>query len=251
MWPPEHSLITGASSGIGRALAIELARPGVRLTLFGRDADRLADTIEACEHRGAVCASAIIDVRDRQQMAEQLNSVWQKQPIDLVIANAGVSGGSGGDRRAIIDINIGGVLNTVEPMIEPMRARGSGRIAIMASLAAFKSFPNAPLYCASKAAVRSYGEALAAQLGPHGLQVTVLCPGFIETPLTASNPFAMPLIMQPEQAARKLLAGIAKGQTRVAFPKRLYAVSRLLELLPANWASALLAKASANQGLKE
>ena len=152
MWPPEHSLITGASSGIGAALSKELAAPGITMTLTGRNIDRLEAVARICRSKGARIDIEVVDVCDRDDMSAAIRVAWRRQPIDLVIANAGISGGSGGDKRRIIETNIGGVLNTIEPVIELMRERGQGRLAIMSSLAGFKSFPNAPLYCASKSA---------------------------------------------------------------------------------------------------
>ncbi|MCB1835534.1 MAG: SDR family NAD(P)-dependent oxidoreductase [Geminicoccaceae bacterium] len=252
MWPPEHAFLTGASSGIGRALSILLAEAGCGgLTLVGRNASRLAETADMCRSKGAETRTLLMDVRDREGMVLAAGDTFDRRPVDLVIANAGVSGTLEGDPRAVLDINIGGVLNSVEPFIEPMCARGQGQIAIMSSIAGFKGFPNAPLYCASKAAVRSYGEALDARLRPLGVAVTVLCPGFIETPLTAVNAFPMPLIMSSEAAARRLLGGIERRKARVAFPLRMYAIVRLLECLPTGLANTLLARTAGRRAAKE
>ena len=139
-------------------------------------------------------------------------------PIDLLVANAGISGLGSEDPRAVITTNIDGVLNSVEPVVPLMEQRRKGQIAIMSSLAGFRSLPNAPLYCASKSAVRSFGEGLGVRLAPQGVSVTVLCPGFIETPLTEANPFPMPLIMSADAAAERLLDGIRRKKARVAFP---------------------------------
>lgn len=250
MWPPGHSLITGASSGIGAAMAIELAGPGAHLTLAGRSHDRLAEVADRCRERGASVSLMVIDVRDREAMARELEAAFASRRVDLLVANAGVSGGTEGDQRAIIDINIGGVLNTVEPVVPLMQTAGGGCIAIMASIVAFKGFPNAMHYCASKAAVRAYGEALAARLRKDRIAVSVLCPGFIRTPLTDTNDFSMPLIMPADDGAKRLLAGIRRGDVIVAFPKRLYAAIRLFDLLPANLASRLSARFAPRSDLK-
>ena len=250
MWPPGHSLITGASSGIGAAMAEALAGPDVYLTLAGRSRQRLEDVAERCRKRGAKVDLLAIDVRDRQAMAQELEAAFRRRRVDLLVANAGVSGGMAGDTRAVIDININGVLNTVEPMIPLMQAAGGGRMALMASIVAFKGFPNAVHYCASKAAVRAYGEGLAARLRADGILVSVLCPGFIKTPLTDANDFHMPLLMTPELGAERLLNGIRKGRVIVAFPKRLYAGIRLFDLLPAGFASRLTARFAPDMDLK-
>ena len=252
MWPPEHSLITGASSGIGRAMAEALAAKGAtRLTLLGRDETRLAGVAEACRDRGAEVFTASLDVRDRSAMAAVVRAAFDRAPIDLLVANAGISGLGSEDPRAVITTNIDGVLNSVEPVVPLMEQRRKGQIAIMSSLAGFRSLPNAPLYCASKSAVRSFGEGLGVRLAPQGVSVSVLCPGFIETPLTEANPFPMPLIMSAEEAAERLLDGIRRKKPRVAFPRRLYAVTRFLEVMPTSIANRLLAATAGRAGSKE
>lgn len=251
MWPPEHSLITGASSGIGAALAKALAQNGRSLTLLGRSEPRLSEIASLCRASGAKVETVIGDVTDRETLKMQVTSADNRQPLDLLIANAGVSGGTQTDINRIAVTNFHGVLNSVEPVLPMMRKRKRGRIAVMASLAGFKSFPNAPVYCATKSAVRSYGEALAARLRPEGISVSVLCPGFIKTPLTDANPFSMPLIMEPDDAARKLLEGIRKRRVRVVFPKRLYWMTRFLEVMPAEWSRICLTQFASGQGLKE
>jgi len=250
MWPPGHSLITGASSGIGAAMAEALARPGAGLTLGGRAPGRLAEVAQRCRERGAEVEIMAVDVRDRAAMARHLETAFARRPVDLLVANAGVSATRQGDPRAVIDINLDGLLNTVEPMVPLMRQAAGGRIALMASIVAFKGFPNAMHYCASKAAVRAYGEGLAAKLRRERILVSVLCPGFIKTPLTDANDFYMPLMMSPEVSARRLLAGIRRGDVIVAFPRRLYAAIRLFDLLPANLACRLSARFAPRSDLK-
>jgi NAD(P)-dependent dehydrogenase (short-subunit alcohol dehydrogenase family) len=158
-------------------------------------------------------------------------------PLDLVIANAGVSAGTGGGTetgaqvRRILDINVDGVVNTVMPAIELMRPRARGQIAIMSSLAAFRGFPGAPAYCASKAAVRVWGEALRGELHEAGIGVSVICPGYVRSRMTAVNDFPMPLLMEAEKAARIIRRGLARNQARIAFPRRLYAAIWLISAL--------------------
>ena len=108
------------------------------------------------------------------------------------------------------------MLNTVEPALAPLLARGRGQLALMSSLASFRGFPSAPAYCASKAAVRLYGEALRGRLARHGIVVSVICPGFVRTPMTSANPFAMPLIMTPARAAAQFMRRLAGPRGRVA-----------------------------------
>jgi short-subunit dehydrogenase len=113
-----------------------------------------------------------------------------------------------------------------------MLARGRGQLALMSSLAGFRGMPSAPAYCASKAAVRSYGEGLRGRLLDQGVAVSVICPGFVRTPLTARNPFPMPFLVEPERAAAIIKAGLARRRARIAFPRRLYFAVRLLDALP-------------------
>ncbi|HEX8373917.1 MAG TPA: SDR family NAD(P)-dependent oxidoreductase, partial [Geminicoccaceae bacterium] len=217
---PGHVLLTGASSGIGAALARLYAAPGVRLSLLGRDSARLAVVAEMCSTAGAEVATASIDVTAAEPLAAWLGRTDEARPVDLAIANAGISGASTGTATAtqIIATNVFGVVNTVEPLIPRMVARGRGQLALMSSLAGFLGTAQAPAYCASKAAVRVWGEALGARLSPASVTVSVVCPGFVATPLTARNPFPMPLLMLPERAARIIARRLARGRARVAFP---------------------------------
>lgn len=241
MLTPKHILITGASSGIGAALATLYAGPGVRLALHGRNEDRLRHVAEDAKKRGAAVAIKAGDVCYAEGMSAWIAECHAAQPLDLVIANAGVSAGTGRNgesdeqARAIFAINLTGVLNTVQPAMPLMMQRGRGQIAIMSSLASFRGFPGAPAYCASKAAARIYGEALRGELAPHGIAVNVICPGFIKTPMTDVNPFPMPFIMTAERAARIIQKGLAHNRARIAFPWAMYALVRLAAALPLDW----------------
>lgn len=226
-WDPRHVLITGGSSGIGAALARRLAAPERRLTLLGRSAERLDAVAATCP--GTV-TTARLDVIDRAAMAAAIRSAFAAQPIDLLIANAGISGAAPDQLMAI---NVQGTVNTIEPALPLLMERRAGQIAIMSSLAGFRGLPNAPAYCASKAAIRLYGEGLRPRLARQGVRLSVICPGFIETPLTAANPFPMPFLMTAERAARRIVDGLARNRARIAFPRRLYYPALLASLLPA------------------
>lgn len=231
-------LITGASSGIGRALAVRYAGHGVSLALGGRDAGRLDEVAAACRELGATVQSECVDVTDSAAMKEWLVAADRRSPLDLVMANAGVSAGTGGggespeQARRIFATNVDGVVNTVQPAIAAMRPRGRGHIGIMSSLAAFRGFPGAPAYCASKAAVRIYGESLRADLHRQGIAISVICPGFVKSAMTAVNDFPMPMLMETDIAARRIAQGLARGRARIAFPWPLYAAVRLFGGLP-------------------
>jgi short-subunit dehydrogenase len=246
MTAPRSILITGASSGIGAALARRYAAPGVALALTGRDAARLEDAAGACRAAGAEVREGLIDVIEREALAAWMAEVDAAAPLDLVVANAGVSAGTGGggeddaQARRILGINVDGVVNTVLPAIACMRPRARGQIAIMSSLAAFRGFPGAPAYCASKAAVRIWGEALRGHLHGEGIGVSVICPGYIATPMTAVNDFSMPLLMDADRAARIIQRGLARDKARIAFPWPMYALVRLISALPPGLTDLLL-----------
>ncbi len=248
-YPWRDVMITGATSGLGRALAEACAAPGVTLHLSGRDAARLDAVVGACVARGAAVSPKVLDVTDRAGMADWVAGAGR---LDLVIANAGVSGGTGGQTepadqvQRIFATNLGGVLNTALPALEVMAAQAPdatgvrGRIAVIASIAAFVAAPGAPAYCASKSAVQRWAEALDASERARGIRLHAVCPGYIRTPMTARNPFPMPLLMTPEQAAARTLSGIAAGRVRVVYPWPLYAAARLVGALPPAWRNRLM-----------
>jgi short-subunit dehydrogenase len=233
---PSHVLITGATSGIGAALALAYAAPGVRLALLGRDEARGRAVAEACRAKGALVAVLLVEVTDAEVMARAATLVDDAHPLDLVIANAGVSGaslGTGAGVARLFAVNVMGVVHTVEPLLPRMIARGRGQVALMSSLASFVARPGTEAYCASKAAVRIWGEGLRERLRGTGVEVSVICPGFVDTPLTRRNPFPMPMLMAPEPAAALIKARLARGRARIAFPWALYWGARLAGLLPA------------------
>ncbi len=248
MKQPKAILITGASSGIGEALALRYAGPGIFLALVGRDIGRLGAVARACEARGARVATCTADVTHGAGLAAWIETIDGQEPLDLVIANAGVSGGTAGagesaaQLRRIVSINVDGVLNTVLPVIPRMMARGRGQIALMSSLASFRGFPGAPAYCASKALVRVWGEALRPDLARKGVQVSVICPGYVVSRMTEANDFPMPLLMPAGRAAEIIRRGLARNKARIAFPWPMYALVRLVAALPSALIEPLLAR---------
>lgn len=248
-------LITGASSGIGRALAEACAGPDVTLHLSGRDEMRLEGVATACRARGAAVHPAVLDVADEAAMQAWITGIGR---LDLVIANAGVSAGnadgipeSPAQIREIFDINLNGVLNTVLPARQFMLAqpRGEngwrGRIAVVASVVAFVAFvatPHAPAYAASKAAVDRWAVGIAHTARQQGVLVTSVCPGFIRSPITEKNTFKMPGLMGADQAGRIILRAVQRGRTRITFPWYMGVIGRLTALLPPRLFAAIAAR---------
>jgi len=250
---PRHIAITGASSGLGAALARLYARPGVTLSLTGRNTDRLARVADQCRAAGSEVATAVLDVTDAPGMDQWLRQRDAMRAFELVIANAGVggagviapdSGESGPVARQILEINLIGVINTVTPLLPGFVARRHGHIAIMSSLAGFIALPDAPTYSASKAAVRLYGHALRRRVVSQGVWVSVICPGFVATPMNASLPVPRPFLWSSERAARYIVAGLARRKREIVFPLALRVAVRLANLLPAALMDAVLIRAS-------
>jgi len=240
----ETVLITGASSGLGEALALHYAEHSATLFLSGRDAARLEAVASACRAKGGRVHTRVLDVTDRDGMAGWIAECDTLRALDLVIANAGISAGTGtggeaeDQTRQLFDVNVTGVVNTVWPAIAAMRPRKRGQIALMASLASFRGMPGAPGYCASKAAVRVWGEGLRGWLAADGIGVSVICPGFVESRMTAANDFTMPFLMDAPKAARIMAEGLARNRGRIAFPWPMLAASWLVGALPdalADW----------------
>jgi len=237
MRTPRHIFITGASSGLGAALALEYAAAGIHLSLHGRNAARLEQVAVRARQKGAEALIHTGDVTDAADMETWLQSRDRNKEIDLVIANAGISGGTAQGENAkqvasIFATNVTGVFNTVQPAVAIMTKRKRGQIAIISSLASFRGFPGAPAYCASKAAVRVYGEGLRGEMAAHNVAVNVICPGFVKTPMTDVNPFPMPFLMSAEHAARIIRHGLAINRARIAFPWQVYLFIRFLTSLP-------------------
>ena len=234
---PTSILITGASSGIGSVLAQSYARDGVTLALGGRNRERLEAVADAVRAAGAQCTVAQVDVSDAEAMRDWIVRADRAAPLDLVIANAGISAGTRkatrgtqADDSRVFATNILGVANTVVPIQPRMRERGHGQIALMSSLAGYHGFADAPAYCASKSAVRLYGTALRKAYRKDGVGVSVICPGFVRSPMTDVNDFRMPMLMDADRAARIICRGLARNRRIIAFPWPMYIGARLLSL---------------------
>ncbi len=236
--------ITGASRGLGAAMAEEFASSGVSLFLSARDMDKLNKVADLCRAKGANVHLTALDVRSKDQSAQWIETINRIAPLDLVIANAGISAGTGGNESGVMSsespdqvenifaVNFHGALNTISPAIEAMSKRGKGHIAMTASLAGFRGIAGAPAYCASKAALKTYGEGLRGQLAPAGIDVSVICPGFVETDMTAVNGFKMPFLMKAAKAAKIIRSGLERKKGRIAFPLPMLFGVWLLTTLP-------------------
>jgi len=240
-------VITGASSGIGEALALDYAAPGIALALSGRNAGRLQAVAEACRAKGAIVDAGQVDVADREALAAWLTRFDDTHPVDLVIANAGVSidkDNSSLDEFSIVRktfaINVDGVFNTIEPLVGRLMERRRGQIGIVSSLAGFIGLPYSASYNASKAAVRVWGESIRYVLRKSDVGVSVICPGFVVSRMTAQAPFTMPFLMSAGRASAIIRRGLAKDKARIAFPIPTKAAVWFGGLLPGAWAARLL-----------
>lgn len=233
----KNIVITGASSGIGFALAKAYAKQNINLFLCGRNNDKLQEIKDICQKLQANVETQILDVTDANQAKNWILEINKNHTIDLVIANAGISAGTEGGTESfeqvqkIFKTNIDGVLNIIHPVIEIMKKQKFGQIAIMSSLAGFRGLPSSPAYSASKSCVRVYGEALRGNLDKFNIKVNVICPGYIKTPMTAVNDFAMPFLLEVEDAVKIIKNGLEKNKSRIAFPFLFYFVVWFATLL--------------------
>ena len=234
-----NTLITGASSGIGEALAYAAAARGDTLFLCGRNDARLSAVAEKCKSLGAGMVQAqIVDVADEEKMREWIRSCDQVAPLQRVFSNAGVSTGEENEANArnTFRINIGGALNTVLPAIEVFRARakaeGPRQIIITASIAGYGPLKACPSYSATKACVKTWGLALRGMLAPEGIRVSVVCPGFVRSRITDANTCPMPFFMEADKAARIILARADRNVGLIAFPWPMRLATWSLSVLP-------------------
>ncbi len=233
-------VITGASSGIGAALAEDYAAQGVVLGLIGRDRERLDASAAACRARGADVECGNLDIRDREALHAWLTAFDEAHPVDLLIANAGVSTGlepgrsreSDAEADRLADINYKGTVNTVSGLVEAMRARRQGHIAVISSLAGLKALPDMPSYSATKAALVAYGHSIRGWLRPFGVTVSIVCPGFVTSPMSSRHKGARPFEVSIDDAVRTIRRGLDRRRPMIAFPRILALGIWLDRLLP-------------------
>lgn len=237
-YPFRSALVTGASSGIGAALAGALAVPGMRLVLGGRDAKRLDAVAEQCRRAGAEAETTALDLGDADKVAGWVRGADARHALDLAIACAGISGETGhpGDHpdlsRRIMRVNVEGVINTIEPLLPAMRSRRRGQIGIVASVAGMRGISRGPVYSGSKAALIVLGQGWREALAPYDVGVTVLCPGYVRTPLADVQRFRKPFMLDPEDAARRMLDALTNNRARVTFPWPIAVAGWLFRALP-------------------
>ena len=237
-WKQKIVLITGASSGIGRALALEIGRRGASVALLARRAEELLKVAEEVEATGGRALVLPADVRDAAQVNEavaRVEELWGR--VDVLIANAGVATVmAAGEMSAasvsdVITINVIGATNSVTAVLPGMIRRGSGHLVAISSLASFRGLPKSAAYSASKAALSTFFESLRVDLVRHGITVTTIHPGFIRTPLTEGRKY-LPFLVEVEEAARKMVRAIEQRRKTYAFPWQLASLVRLARFMP-------------------
>lgn len=233
-----HILVTGATSAIGGALAEIYAQQGVMLYLHGRNEDKLFEVAQRCRAKGAEVVTQILDVRDFIALRAWLETL---KVLDLVIVNAGMNThiDPAGDPEpwdeveALLDVNLKAAMVTVQAVLPAMRAKGRGQIALVSSLAAYFGLPLTPSYCASKAGLKAYGEALRGLVGPQGVRINVIMPGYVKSPMCHEMPGPKPFLWEPEKAAKFIKRGLARDKARISFPFPLNLGTWFLAVLPA------------------
>ncbi len=241
-----NAVITGASSGIGRALALALGARGCHVGLIARRREAIEEVAAAIRSSGGVAATAPGDVADRASLLAAVAALAiENGPADLLVANAGVGVPTTLEPINIeaveetFRVNVLGVVYAIDAVLPAMLARGSGQIAAISSLAAYRGLPGESAYSASKAAVNVYLEGLRVQLRGRGIDVTTICPGFVTTPMTAPNQFAMPFVLSADEAARRIVGALRRRPKVYNFPWQTATLMKLARWAP-DWLMARL-----------
>ncbi len=232
---PNTILITGASSGIGAALAKHLAKPGTHLILWGRDESRLADIAQACRQSGAIVTTASVDVSNIEDFKARLLASDTATPLTQAIFNAGLGGTADADRPGedVARVEAISMVNFVSPIVgatmlcERMAARGGGHIVLIGSVSAYFPLPMAPTYASTKAGLAMFAESLRMRMAKHNVAVTLVSPGFIDTPMSRAFDSPKPFLMTAETFARIIAQRLPSRPANVIVPWQ-YAVLRAL-----------------------
>ncbi len=232
--------ITGASSGIGQALALRFHRAGYRLALVARRTAEMKSWADAHSIRAESYEIYSADVSEVQSIVSAGQDCMSRQGVpDVVIANAGISVGM--DTGVLSDLEVMartfatnniGMAATFAPFVSAMSQRRSGTLVGIGSVAGIRGLPGHGAYCASKAAVVSYCESLRGEMRGYGVRVVTLSPGYIDTPLTQRNRYAMPFLMSPDDFADRAFQAIEAGASYRVIPWQMGVVAKLLRLLP-------------------
>lgn len=237
---PKRAVITGASSGIGHALARELARRGWDLALLARRGDLLDELARELNGRGTRAVALACDVGDGAAVRDAVRRGQDALggPFDLAVANAGVGISSHATKFSIADselmirVNVLGMLYLFDAVVPSMIERRSGRFAGVASIAGLRGLPTSSVYSASKAAMQAFLEASRVELAPYGVGVTTINPGFIATPMTEKNRFRMPFLLQADEAATRIADALERGVRVLEFPRPMSLLMRFTRLVP-------------------
>lgn len=236
---PRTILITGASSGIGRAIAVEYARRGAHVMAAARRESELVSLCEEIRTAGGKASYLVLDVRDPQAAHDApARAERELGSLDMVIANAGLGSSRHATRLGLdevvemVDINVRGAFATLVGAIPIMVAKGAGQLVGVSSIAGRRALPGGAPYCATKAALSTFLEGLRIDLGPMGIGVTDVQPGFVDTPMTKKNEFAMPFLWPADRAARTICDRLERSPRIIAFPRPLRVLSRFSQLLP-------------------
>ncbi len=238
--PPKSIIISGASSGIGRALAIQYANKGIMLGLIARNEARLEEVKRLCIEKGADVEILSCDIRNYKDIENWVLKFDQQYSVDLIISNAGISGGTGDNDaletlenlRTIYETNVFAAIHLGQCLYKNFQQRGYGQIAFTGSIAGFQGWSGAPAYTSSKSALHTYAESLRLLGEPHGIQINIIAPGFVKSAMTDKNDFPMPFKVTAEHAAQIIEKGLKKNKRYIIFPKRMYLLSLIARILP-------------------
>lgn len=246
--PIKHVVITGVTGGLGSAIAKTYAEKGVHLSLLGRKMDELNSIAVTCQRLGATASCYHADVTETDNLITLLNIIDDEKVVDLIVANAGIvnflsqknSEETWNEIRKLLAVNLSGAIATISPFIDRMKKRKGGQIALISSISAYHGMEVMPSYCASKAGLKAYGEALRALLCKDGVKVSVVLPGFIKSNMSNQFLCSKPFLITADKAASIIKSGLEKNKPRIIFPFFMSIGMKLLTLLPCDFSNFIL-----------